>query len=277
MLPRMLLVALRCIRHPVKELQPVIHTSILPPTRASKGGRGLSFSLFSCRRDCLRPPTKNKTKCTVRRTSSVSPCAQLDISVIHNHLCENVSLLSVSHLKSIIIFRWRYWWVFFFSPPTFRPLLEIFILVLGPHGVLRLIVWKIILPLWATHQRETVHCIRFCWWPPGGAMALQITTDHYSWACTYCTTCVLWKWGESRLLCQTITLNLECALSRDGLWNLYTLTVSRCWTVAISTSTPLLKVQLQDICLCAIDIETVELWQRSAWEDNINARDTREL
>lgn len=114
MLPRMLLVALRCIRHPVKELQPVIHTSILPPTRASKGGRGLSFSLFSCRRDCLRPPTKNKTKCTVRRTSSVSPCAQLDISVIHNHLCENVSLLSVSHLKSIIIFRWRYWWVFFF-------------------------------------------------------------------------------------------------------------------------------------------------------------------
>lgn len=35
----------------------VIHTSILPPTRASRGGRGLSFSFFSCRRECLRPPT----------------------------------------------------------------------------------------------------------------------------------------------------------------------------------------------------------------------------
>lgn len=47
----------KCLNH-------VIHTSILPPTRASKGGRGLSFSFFSCRRDCLRPPTKNTT--TVR-------------------------------------------------------------------------------------------------------------------------------------------------------------------------------------------------------------------
>lgn len=37
--------------------QGVIHTSILPPTRASRGGRGLSFSFFSCRRECLRPPT----------------------------------------------------------------------------------------------------------------------------------------------------------------------------------------------------------------------------
>lgn len=31
-------------------------TSIFPPTLASKGGRGLSRSLFSCLRDCLLPP-----------------------------------------------------------------------------------------------------------------------------------------------------------------------------------------------------------------------------
>lgn len=29
---------------------------MLPPTRARRGGRGLSFSFFSCRRECLRPP-----------------------------------------------------------------------------------------------------------------------------------------------------------------------------------------------------------------------------
>lgn len=127
---------------------------------------------------------------------------------------------------------------FFFLNFTFRSLLEVFVLVLGPHRVLRLIVWKIILPFWATHQRETVHCIRFCWWPPEGAMALQITTDHYSWACTHCTTPVLWKWGERWLLCQTITLNLECTLSCEGLWNLYTLIVNYCWTVALRTSQP---------------------------------------
>lgn len=33
-------------------------TSILPPTRARRGGRGLSLSLFSCLRDCRRPPGK---------------------------------------------------------------------------------------------------------------------------------------------------------------------------------------------------------------------------
>lgn len=33
-------------------------TSILPPTRARRGGRGLSLSLFSCLLDCRRPPGK---------------------------------------------------------------------------------------------------------------------------------------------------------------------------------------------------------------------------
>lgn len=33
---------------------------MLPPTRASKGGRGLSFSFLSCRRDCLRPPVTGR-------------------------------------------------------------------------------------------------------------------------------------------------------------------------------------------------------------------------
>lgn len=33
-------------------------TSIFPPTRARRGGRGLSLSLFSCLRDCRRPPGK---------------------------------------------------------------------------------------------------------------------------------------------------------------------------------------------------------------------------
>lgn len=32
-------------------------TSMFPPTLASRGGSGLSRSLFSCRRDCLLPPT----------------------------------------------------------------------------------------------------------------------------------------------------------------------------------------------------------------------------
>lgn len=104
-----------------------------------------------------------------------------------------------------------------FSLPTFRSLLEIFVLILRPHRVLRLIVWKIILPLWATHQRETVHCVRFCWWPLEGAMALQLTTDHYSWACSHYSTSGLQKWGESWILSQTITLNLECTPSCDGL------------------------------------------------------------
>lgn len=31
-------------------------TSMLPPTRARRGGRGLSLSLFSCLLDCRRPP-----------------------------------------------------------------------------------------------------------------------------------------------------------------------------------------------------------------------------
>lgn len=31
-------------------------TSMFPPTLASKGGRGLSLSVFSCLRDCLLPP-----------------------------------------------------------------------------------------------------------------------------------------------------------------------------------------------------------------------------
>lgn len=164
--------------------------------------------------------------------------------------------------------------------PTFRPLLEIFVLILGPHRVLRLIVWKIILPLWATHQRETVHCIRFCWWPPGGAMALQITTDHYCLACTYCTTSVLWEWGESWLLCQTITLNVECTQGCDGLWNLYTLTgnsLMKCGNQDLdatlkSTTTGYLSLQWPRNCWIM-----KQKCFKTQWEDYIHAWDTREL
>lgn len=65
----------------VKHLQHVIHTSILPPTRASKGGRGLSFSFFSCRRECLRPPTK-KTPNASSELSRALSWAQNDLSVL---------------------------------------------------------------------------------------------------------------------------------------------------------------------------------------------------
>lgn len=70
---------------------------------------------------------------------------------------------------------------------------------------------------------------------PRHCRLLQTTTARH--AHTVTTTPVLWKWGESWLLCQTITLNLECTLSCDGLWNLHTLIVHCCWTVAIQSST----------------------------------------
>lgn len=43
-------------------------TSMLPPTRARRGGRGLSLSLFSCLLDCRRPPGEQS-----RPTSQCGP------------------------------------------------------------------------------------------------------------------------------------------------------------------------------------------------------------
>lgn len=94
---------------------------------------------------------------------------------------------------------------------TIRPLLEVFILVLGPNGVLRLIVWKIILPFWATHQRET-STLRSL--PLVATWGRHGTADYYRpLHATHCTALVPCKWGERWLLCQTINWNFECSLS----------------------------------------------------------------
>lgn len=90
-------------------VQKVFHTSMLPPTRASKGGSGLSFSLLSCRRECLRPPTQAR--------------APSDLSAAQTQPERGIAPSFSFHFSF-----------------TFRPLLKVFVLVLGPHGVLRLIV-----------------------------------------------------------------------------------------------------------------------------------------
>lgn len=48
-------------------------TSILPPTRARRGGRGLSLSLLSCLLDCRRPPGGSPTTASQRGPGHPDP------------------------------------------------------------------------------------------------------------------------------------------------------------------------------------------------------------
>ena len=163
---------------------------MLPPTRASKGGRGLSFSLLSCRRDCLRPPTGDQSEAIVKQKNKKKKRTHSITSLIDNNLCDaaffggcvwceqeksgtRVMMQPATYLQA--------------SPRNLRPRPR------TPQSTPTDCLKDHPAILSHISKRKYI-AFAFWWWPPEGAMALQITTDHYRplqyrWACTLYQCC----------------------------------------------------------------------------------------